>query len=953
MHIFRQGCLLLFLLWLLPACEFRQNGAGPEETTAVSITTTPPIPPSATQTPPPALPTAPATAVPQPTPTYNPALADWTVLVYMAADNNLQNQALRDLQEMAVAGSSTAVHVIVQLDLPDSGAARYALPSLSPIVALGAQAMGSAQTLSDFLVWGRQNYPANRTALIIWNHGAGWQGTAFDEGDSLNLPELQAALRNALAQTGQPPLDLLAFDACLMGQLEVFQAVHPFARYAVGSAELTPGEGWQYQALLAELYAAPEQEGAALAQRLVANFRAAYADDDFVTMTAVDLSRLPDLTFASETLAAALMADPDFVAAAVSEGRSGATQFARAYAPETSAGSGAYATTDLGQFAAILAQRSPDPLVQESARRVLSALESTLLAHYTGAGMRHSRGLAIYFPRTAAQYDATYGRVTPLPQWNRFLLSHYNAAQPTAVPPQLNLSSLPRETAGEQNPAYLEFEIVGRNIDQVILIGGLYEENGQRRLLEYDRLIPEPTYLPDGSQIYVWRDGLHEDFFVWDTKVTYMYDSFGHGGFVVMWPTAPGSTLFSVQGQYRPTEDAAWTVASLLFDHQTGQMARLWSQNASGAAELIPVPGGEFQLFDYYLAPDNAITQQEGGSLYFDEAGLLYFDWRPLPDGRYYLGFAAENSAGQRTYALTDLNVQNSGNLPGYAAYLDPYLGFQFLYPADWYTPVYTRGVLYTSDQAAQTFLQVKVYPEAGRGATANALQAEALRQFGRVDVLFVDEVRVAGLRGLRTAYGYERADGALRTGLLLTFTQGGVGYVVDVDGAQELEAETITAVSSLITSWQFTGAAFGAQPGQWQRRTLPTFAIAQPTDFIYQPTNTWQRFSADRETFVALRVRPATETMAEILTRLVQDAGNGVTNFRADEPRRFALGSTPWQRVDFSYTNGSGQEIWGFIMVRLEAGQEVVAWAEAPKRSYNELETSVFLVMIADLQRN
>ncbi len=952
MHILRQGCLLLFLLWVLPACEFRSNRDGLEEATALSVTTTP-LPPTTTQIPLPALPTAPVTAVPQPTPTYNPTLADWTILVYMAVDESLKNQALRDLQKMAAAGSSTAVQLIVQLDQPGVGAARYTLPDLSPIVEPGAQAIGSGQTLGNFLAWGRQNYPANRTALIIWDRSTGWPGTASAEGENLSLAERQTALQEALTQAGLPPLDVLAFDACLMGQLELLQTVQPFARYAVGFADLTPEEGWQYQTLLADLYAAPEKDGMALARMLVEHFRAASADDEFVAITAVDLSRLPDLTFATESLAAALMADPEFVATTVGRGRSSATQFAHACATEDFVGTGAHATIDLGQFATFLAQHSPDLLVQESARRVQSALQTALLAQDTGADARQSNAIAVYFPRTAAQYEAAYGRITPLPQWNRFLLSHYNAAQLTTVPPQLNLNNLPRETVGEQNPAYLEFELIGRDIDHVVLIGGLYEEDGQRRLLQYEHLIPEQTTPHDGSQKQSWRDGLHEQFFVWDTRVTYLYDGSGSGGFVVMWPTMPGSTLYSVQGQYRPAADAAWTRATLFFDRQTGKMARLWGQHAGGAAELIPVPGAEFQLFDYYLAPDNAITQQLGGSLFFDEAGLLYFDWRPLPDGRYYLGFAAENSAGQRTYALTDLTVQNSSNLPGYAAYLDPYRGFQFLYPAEWHTPVYTQGVLYTSDQSAQTFLQVQVYPEAGRGATANALQAEALRQFGRVDVLFVDEVAVAGLRGLRTAYGYERADGTLRTGLLLTFARGGVGYAVDVDGAQEREAETITAVSTLIASWQFTDAAFGAQPGQWQRRTLPTFRVAQPVHFIYQPTNTWQRFSADRDAFVALRMRPTTASESEILARLIQDAGNGVDNFRASEPRRFALGNTPWQRVDFSYTNGSEQEIWGFIMARLEAGQEVVAWAEAPKTSYHELEMSVFLNMIADLQKD
>lgn len=962
MHNFRLICLFLLLLWLLPACEFRHSESELTPTAVATLATTAaqaddaqPLP---TFTPLPPLPTAPATAVPQPTATYNPTLADWTLLIYMAADNSLAAQALADLAEMIAAGSSTAVNVIVQLDQPGSGAARYRLPDATPLAELGPVNMGSAQSLGDFLLWGLQAYPANRTAFILWNHGAGWEGSAFDAGepthDNLTLAELQGALAQAVAHANLTALDVVAFDACLMAQLEVFQVVQPFARYAAASAELAPGQGWDYRALLAALYANPQQDGATFAQALVENVAATYASEAFVTMTAVDLSRLPALTFATETLAAALLADPTFTAAAVHEGRSGTTSFARAYTADTER----YAAADLGQFAAILARRSPDALVQQSARQVQDALETAILAHHAGAGVRRSSGLAIYFPRTAAQYDPEYGRATPLTLWDRFLTSYHSHSQSAAAPPEVHVTSLLRETAGLQNPAYLEFEVIGREIADVLLLGGLYVADGQRRLLEYDRLIPEPTYLPDGSRLDTWRDGLHEDFFVWDTQVTYLYDDSGSGGFVVMWPTSPGSSLFSVQGQYRAAEDAAWTPASLLFDQQTGQMARLWGQENGGAAEVAPTPGGEFQLYDYYLAPDNTIMQQPGGSLFFDEAGLLYFDWRPLPDGSYYLGFAAENSAGQQNFAFTDLTVQNSANLPGYAAYLDPYLGFQFLYPETWSTPVYTQGLLASSeaaadaaaDAAAESSLQVTVYPNAGRAATANALQGDALQQFGAVDVLFVDEVAIAGVRGLRTAYGYERADGAARTGLLLTFVQGGAGYVVDVDGPLEREAETITAVSTLLSSWQFSGAAFGVQPGQWTRRTLESFSVAQPTEFIYQPTNTWQRFSANRETFVALRARPATGNLADVLAHLVRDAGSGVANFVAQEPRRFALGSIPWQRVDFAYTNDDGREIWGFVMVKLEDGQEVVAWAEAPKATYNALEPGVFLVMIADM---
>ena len=40
----------------------------------------------------------------------------WTIMVYMAGDNNLDSAALRDIAEMAKVGSTKDVNVLVQLD---------------------------------------------------------------------------------------------------------------------------------------------------------------------------------------------------------------------------------------------------------------------------------------------------------------------------------------------------------------------------------------------------------------------------------------------------------------------------------------------------------------------------------------------------------------------------------------------------------------------------------------------------------------------------------------------------------------------------------------------------------------------------------------------------------------------------------------------------------------------
>ena len=969
---FRFLLLGILAIWLA-ACQFPPAQQPPTPLViqpAFVPTNQPASKPVSSPTPLPTL-TPPATAVPQPTATYSPDLADWTILVYMDGDNDLAASALNDLNEMEAAGSSKSVNLLVQLDRPGGdGALRYRLlgdgdetaVSTPPLADLGEVNMGDPQTLADFIAWGLTTYPANRAALILWDHGAGWQGVAFDNDsagfglpDNLSLGDLSGALAAAQAQTNRPLLDIIAFDACLMSQLDVLAAIRPFAHYAIASEEVTPGQGWDYHSWLSRLYGQPALNAAGLARLLVDDFAAAYTQanpDDFVTMAAIDLTRLPDLTYAVESLAQTLLADPVFVAGAVSDARSGAEAFARVYASDFER----YAAIDLGHFAKILAQRSPTQAVKTAAEQVTTALETAVLAQRQGSGFKHSSGVAIYFPRTADLAHPDYAAATQLPLWQQFLASTYTISFAELPPPEIHLTGTAVDHAGVQRPAYLGFQVVGRAIDTVTLIGGRYEADGRRRLLEYDTLIPEPTYLPDGSALHTWRDGVHDDFFIWDTRVTYLFDEAGNGDFVVMWPTAPGSTLFTVQGLYRRADGPTYA-ANLVFDHQTGRLQRIWGQGEGGAAaEIIPQPGDAFQLTNFYLdetAVDTigAISGEPGPVLTFDAAGKLAYEWRALADGAYFLGFSAENAAGAAGSILTDLTIVNSDVQPGLTAYLDPYLGFQFLHPDDWYTPVYTDTLLYTSDFSGQTQLQVVIYPRLEPGMNPVSLKNQTLNSFGPVDLLYADEITVAGVGGNRAAYGYSRPDGAARTGVFFAFVKDGRGYVVDVDGPQAAEPQTIAAVEAIIKSWQFTDQSFGLKPGNWAQADLTAFSVAHPAEFVVQNQGDWQRFVADGHTFVALRAQPETRPSPDVLAALVRDAGQGVANFQADDPFPFSLGGEVWQRVDVQYTAVDGTDIWGFIMTRADAGQEVVAWAEAPAAAYNQLESTIFLTLIADMR--
>ncbi len=995
--------LLLFVFILgLTACEFpttQPDATAVLPTAATTLfptaTSEEPLPaetPAANLQPPPTTPEPP----PAPTPTHDPNLPEWTVLVYMNADNNLEAAGLFDFKEMEAAPHSAQVNVLVQIDRAVgeavseddwTDARRYRIqhdedltapsPPLRAGVAAGAVSelvadlgevnMGDPLVLADFITWGAANYPANRYALIIWDHGAGWNGVAFDsdtadfgQPDFLSLGDLTGALTQALPQAGVDKLDLIGFDACLMGQLDVFQTLAPFANFAIGSEELTPGSGWDYRAILGQLADEPAMDGARLAQQIAANFVDYYTliePDDFVTMTAVNLAQIDEVETAVTQLAQTLAADPGQAASAVGDARSGAEAFARVYANDFDH----FAAIDLHHFAAVLAQRSPDEAVQAAAKGVMAAVETAVLANEHGSGFKNSGGIAIYFPRLAQFYDAAYAQTTANTAWDSFLTGYYESASDQLPPPQIILASGRSEPVGAQNPAYLDFQIVGREIEQVSLLGGRYEADGRRRLVEFDTLIPEPTFLPDGSRLSEWRDGVHEDFFIWDTQVTYLYDTAETGDYVVMWPAVGQGRLFTVQGRLQRADGSTATStslsagvdASLVFDHVSGQLERVWAvqSDASAApAEIRPQPGDVFTLINFYLDESNQIMREPGISLTFDESGQLYFDWRPLPNGDYFLGLSAANVAGDAATTFVDLAVDNQGYVAGYHSYLDPYLGFQFLYPAAWYTPIYTGTLLYTSDRAAATHMQVTLYPHLTPGTNAAVLKTQTLNQFGPVDVLFEEDTAVSGQLALRTAYGYDDQNGAPHTGIFLAFVRDGIGYVVDVDGLQTEEGGTITAVDMLAASWQFIDTGTGLPPGDWAQIDLDAFTVAQPADFVYQEVNDWQRFSSDRSTFVALRTQPETRPAPDVLAALLRDAGAGVTNFVAEPAFRMLLGGAVWDRANFSYESGDGRTIWGFLMVKIEAGQEVVAWAEAPSITYNTLEQNVFLVMAADL---
>jgi hypothetical protein len=229
----------------------------------------------------------------------------WTVLIYMAADNqDMPPYAYWHLHSMEAAfddpnrsaASSLDADVLVQLDLNGPGGARrlHMMPGpepygtdldaddfrgrtpadiRSPVVErLEEESIPPEESLRRFLDWGLSEYPAERTLVIVWGHGLGWRpadlpdngydpgllrgGLAFDDtpGTVLDTPDLRGALAAVSRdRLDGRPIDVYASDACLMQSLEVATELSDVSRYVVGSEQIEDYLGFPYRTFLPAL----------------------------------------------------------------------------------------------------------------------------------------------------------------------------------------------------------------------------------------------------------------------------------------------------------------------------------------------------------------------------------------------------------------------------------------------------------------------------------------------------------------------------------------------------------------------------------------------------------------------------------------------------------------------------------------------------------------------------
>jgi hypothetical protein len=229
---------------------------------------------------------------------------DWTILIYIAGDNDLYKFALRNIEQLKQIGSNEKLNILIHFDFHQDGkqkeTKRYYVErnKLIQIGSLNGMDSGSEKTLIDACSWAIKNYPSKYLIIDLWNHGSGEidparirqlinpnkmfffdpvskkitldrnitfldfllaeaieRGICFDDttGNYLTNAKLSSALKEIVKIRNGKKIDIILMDACLMAGVGTATLCCEYANFLCASEEVVLGPGYNYAIMLKPL----------------------------------------------------------------------------------------------------------------------------------------------------------------------------------------------------------------------------------------------------------------------------------------------------------------------------------------------------------------------------------------------------------------------------------------------------------------------------------------------------------------------------------------------------------------------------------------------------------------------------------------------------------------------------------------------------------------------------
>ncbi|MDR1758910.1 MAG: hypothetical protein LBR60_00090 [Fibrobacter sp.] len=225
-----------------------------------------------------------------------------TVLVYMAADNNLSRNAEKDILEMRSVTFSNEYNLIVYMDTPNQKPCLLKIQngSIDTLKIYEPQNSASKQVLESVIDESFALFSAEHYGLVLWSHGTGWLPSGkFDE---LKNPVLRSFGRDNgkemeitdLAEALPDYLEFLIFDACLMSGIEILYQLRHKAGVIIASPTESLAAGFPYDSVLPFLFL-PQPKYNEAAQSYMDYFKDKTGALQSASITVIDTKELEPL----------------------------------------------------------------------------------------------------------------------------------------------------------------------------------------------------------------------------------------------------------------------------------------------------------------------------------------------------------------------------------------------------------------------------------------------------------------------------------------------------------------------------------------------------------------------------------------------------------------------------------------------------------------------------------
>jgi len=246
-------------------------------------------------------------------------LKDWTIAMYWASDNNLDEYTdyfVNLWKESLINTEDVALCIFLdRVDVP-SNISILTEDGWVETANLGEANSSSPDTLAMFVDYAltEPSLASENFMLMVQDHGNGYLGLCCDEGlpDTealeawMSIDGLGSGIRSALDSSGGE-IDIVALDACTLGTVEIAYELRGVAPYLVVSELGVPFDGMNYAALLSGLSEDPTIEPLDLACKLVDDYAEWYSAplgtyptlypymQDFGSLSVIDLVAIEDL----------------------------------------------------------------------------------------------------------------------------------------------------------------------------------------------------------------------------------------------------------------------------------------------------------------------------------------------------------------------------------------------------------------------------------------------------------------------------------------------------------------------------------------------------------------------------------------------------------------------------------------------------------------------------------